>query len=141
MYITGATSNRDFPTTSNAAQTVLHIGGIGGSIYDGFDAFVTKLTADGSALSYSTFLGGSSGDFAGRLAVDAAGFAHVAGVSDSEDLAGRSYTISRDRRQLFCCWDAFAARMSADGSAFVDLNVFGGSFSDGAQGIAVSPQD
>jgi hypothetical protein len=85
-------------------------------------------------------IGGSSGDFASRLAVDAAGLVHVAGVSDSEDLAGRSYTVSRDRGQLFCCWDAFAARISADGSAFVDLHVFGGSFSDGAQGIAVSPQ-
>ena len=50
-YVTGDTASTDFPTTPGAFDTTL-----GGS---GLDAFVTKLNADGSALVYSTFLGGS----------------------------------------------------------------------------------
>ncbi len=139
VYIVGATSNPDYPTTSHAAQTALHSIRPGGFLYEAHDAFVTKLKADGTALSYSTFLGGSSSDSPSALAVDAAGLVHVVGVTESEDLAGRSYTISRAPGELFCCWDAFAVTLSVDGNAFRNVRVFGGNFSDGAAAIAVSP--
>jgi hypothetical protein len=109
-------------------------------VFDGFDAFLAKFTADGSALVYSTFLGGSSADAPERLTVDAAGAAHVVGVTDSDDMAGRSYSISRNRDQLFCCWDVFAATANDDGSAISALTVFGGSYSDMAAGIAIDHQ-
>jgi hypothetical protein len=140
VYITGATSNLDFPTTPNAAERALHVRRPGAYVFDGFDAFLAKFTADGSALVYSTFLGGSSADAPERLTVDAAGAAHVVGVTDSDDMAGRSYSISRNRDQLFCCWDVFAATANDDGSAISALTVFGGSYSDMAAGIAIDHQ-
>jgi hypothetical protein len=139
-YITGATSNRDFPTTPNAAQPTLHVRRPGAYVFDGFDAFLAKFTPDGSALVYATFVGGSSADSPDRLTVDAAGAAHLVGVTDSDDMAGRSYSISRNREQLFCCWDVFAATVNGDGSAISSLTVFGGSYSDMAAGIAIDRQ-
>jgi uncharacterized repeat protein (TIGR01451 family) len=69
-YVTGATSSADFPTTPGAVDTTL----------DGAeDAYVTKLNAVGSALLYSTYLGGSSLDEGFGIAVDAAGNAYVTG--------------------------------------------------------------
>src|SRR5205823_5639947 len=68
-YVTGGTASTNFPTTLGAYQRVL-----GGPS----DAFVTKLNAAGTALVYSTYLGGG-GDFGLGIAVDAAGNAYVVG--------------------------------------------------------------
>src|SRR2546425_1545635 len=76
-YVTGSTSSTNFPTNLGAFQTAL----AGGS-----DAFVTKLDATGSALLYSTYLGGSGGDGGMfRIAVDSLGNAYVAGHTASTD--------------------------------------------------------
>jgi len=53
-YVTGGTSSSDFPTTAGAFQTAF-----GGDVVGGGDAFVTKLNPTGSAVVYSTYLGGS----------------------------------------------------------------------------------
>ena len=71
-YLTGRTSSTNFPL-ANALQTS------GG----GVDAFVTKVKADGSALIYSTYLGGSGFDRGNSIAVDAAGNAYVTGDTSS----------------------------------------------------------
>jgi hypothetical protein len=76
-YVAGSTSSNDFPTTPNAFQPTNPGGGT--------NAFVTKLNADGSALVYSTYLGGSSGDLGSGLAVDGNGNAYVAGGAFSQD--------------------------------------------------------
>jgi hypothetical protein len=73
--VTGETSSLDFPT-ANPFQAAL-----GG----GTDAFVTKLTPDGSALVYSTYLGGSGVDRGFAIAVDAGGAAYVTGRTRSPD--------------------------------------------------------
>ncbi len=75
-YLTGDTNSVDFPTTVGAFQTVL-----GGDS----DAFVTKLNVDGSALIYSTYLGGSGRDIGNAIAVDNIGSAYVTGLTDSVD--------------------------------------------------------
>src|SRR6266513_2493331 len=68
-YVTGHTESRDFPTTTGAFQT----GFGGGAMSSGEgDAFVTKLNPTGSALVYSTYLGGSGPDEGRGIAVDAA---------------------------------------------------------------------
>jgi hypothetical protein len=76
-YVTGLTQSTDFPTTPGAFQTT-HGGGL-------FDAFVTKLNAAGTALVYSTYLGGSENDEGLGIAVDGAGNAYVTGFTQSTD--------------------------------------------------------
>jgi hypothetical protein len=73
-YVAGYTQSSDFPTTSGAFDTSFN-----GSAGSSGDAFVTKLNASGSALVYSTFLGGTNDDGAAAIAVDSAGAAYVAG--------------------------------------------------------------
>lgn len=75
-YVTGYASSTGFPTTAGAFQTAL-----GG----GVDAFVTVLNPAGSALIYSTFLGGSANDEGFRIAVDSLGMAYVTGVTASSN--------------------------------------------------------
>jgi hypothetical protein len=72
VYVTGSTNSPDFPTV-HPLQPTLHSG------------FVAKLTADGSALVYATYLGGSGFDFGTGIAVDAAGAAYVTGLTHSPD--------------------------------------------------------
>ena len=81
-YVTGSTSSTDFPVTPGAFQTVY--GGIcasGGNCNK--NAFVTELNPTGSALVYSTYLGGSAWDVGYGIAVDSAGNAYVTGGAGS----------------------------------------------------------
>ncbi|HEX5483084.1 MAG TPA: SBBP repeat-containing protein, partial [Terriglobia bacterium] len=75
-YVTGYTSSPDFPTSSKAFSTT----------YQGntkSEAFVLKLNSGGASLAYSTYLGGSSGDFGQGIAVDGSGNAYVTGSTQS----------------------------------------------------------
>jgi len=76
-YVTGSTFSPDFPTTPGAPGTTFS----GGQL----DAFVTSLNAAGTALAYSTFLGGSGNDQGIGIAVDAASNAYVTGFTSSAD--------------------------------------------------------
>jgi hypothetical protein len=75
-YVTGYTTSSDFPTTPGAFDRTYN-----GSL----DAFVTKLNDSGSALAYSTFLGGTGFDFGAGIAVDGRGRAYVTGHTASAD--------------------------------------------------------
>src|SRR5439155_1695170 len=74
-YVTGFTISTNFPTTPGAFQTTFG----GGRSPGPTDAFVTKLSPDGSALVYSTYLGGNGDDYGLGITVDGFGFAYVAG--------------------------------------------------------------
>src|SRR5262249_972325 len=78
-YVAGQTLALDFPTTPGAFQTTTTAPNVEG--------FVTKLNASGSALVYSTYLGGTTGngDAAYAIAVDAAGSAYVTGQAGDTD--------------------------------------------------------
>jgi uncharacterized repeat protein (TIGR01451 family) len=83
--VTGATSSPNFPTTPNAYQPALF----------GFsaNAFVTQLSADGSSLIYSTYLGGPNDNDGGEaIAVDAAGNFYVAGTTANNGGTGTPNT-------------------------------------------------
>jgi len=78
-YLTGYTNTPNFPT-QNPFQNSL-----GGTANDVVNAFVSKLSPDGSSLVYSTYLGGNYWDFGDGIAVDSAGSAYIAGQALSSD--------------------------------------------------------
>jgi uncharacterized protein (TIGR03437 family) len=122
-YITGSTGSLDFPT-KNAIQ-----GTTGGS----GDAFLTKLNPSGSALVYSTYLGGSAQDNGTAVAIDAAGNAYVVGSTFSVDFPTRNPFQSTKGAQE----DAFVAKINPAGSAWVYATYLGGNNVDEGNGIAV----
>ncbi|HMC31248.1 MAG TPA: SBBP repeat-containing protein, partial [Candidatus Angelobacter sp.] len=79
IYVTGGTSSTDFPTTVGSFQPAC------ACCSPSNDAFVTKLNPTGTALVYSTFLGGTSDDLAQSIAIDSNGNAIVAGLTSSPD--------------------------------------------------------
>ena len=81
VYVAGATSSTNFPTQSPYQAT-----NAGGA----HDAFVTKFNASGSAIVYSTYLGGSGEDDASAIAIDSSGNAYVAGETYSTDFPTQS---------------------------------------------------
>lgn len=131
-YVTGSTISSDFPTTPNAFQPAL--GGIDPSL----DAFVTKLAPGGTALVYSTFLGGGEGDGGTGIAVNARGNAYVTGVTGSGDFPRvRPFQPLAFRGIV----DAFVAKVSQDGSALVYSSNLGGDETDVGLDIAVDSFD
>jgi hypothetical protein len=132
-YVTGDAFSRDFPTTMGAFQTTL-----GG----GFDAFVTKLNPTGSALVYSTYLGGSDFDFGIGIAVDTAGNAYVTGRTDCgnvSNLCNFPTTVGAFQTTFGGGFtDAFVTTLNPTGSALVYSTYLGGSGEDLGIGIAVN---
>ena len=128
-YVTGKTTSPSFPTTPAALQTSLR----------GFeDAFVTKINATGTALLYSTFLGGSSDfDEAFGIAVDAAGNAYVAGGTASTDFPTANALQAGFGGGSGFFGDGFAAKLNAAGSALVYATYLGGAQGDQVNDIAV----
>ena len=123
-YIVGQADGH-YPTTPGAFQTVP-----GGSS----DAFVTKLNSTGTALVYSTLLGGSGFDFATDVAIDAAGNAYVTGTAQ----AGFPVTPGAFQTSFNGFNDAFVTKLNSTGTALVYSTFLGGSESDGGNGIAVN---
>jgi len=124
-YVAGYTSSVSFPVTSGALQVAFR-GGY-------YDAFVAKLNQSGSALLYSTYLGGSGNDTATGIAVNAAGEAYVSGQTASGDFPVVSaFQTSRGGSN-----DAFVAKLNAAGTGLVYSTYLGGSGPDQAAAIAV----
>ena len=123
-YVTGFTQSSNFPTTPGAFDTSLA----------GNNAFITKLNATGSALLYSTYLGGSASDFASRIAVDGAGSAYVTGYTVSADFPT---TAGAFDTSLGGGEDGFVTKLDPSGSALLYSTFLGGSFGDDLYDIAV----
>ena len=127
VYVTGYTGSPDFPTV-NPIQATNH--GI-------HDAFVTKISPDGSALIYSTYLGGSSDDYGWGIAVDSAGNAHVTG-----DTPSRDFPVFKALQPTFhegANFNSFVSEINADGSALIYSTYWGGSGGEGGSRVAVDP--
>ncbi|MCG6550885.1 MAG: SBBP repeat-containing protein, partial [Candidatus Magnetominusculus sp. LBB02] len=126
-YVTGFTASTDFPVTSGAYQTALK----------GSDSvFITKLNATGTALVYSTYLGGNLYNDAYGIAVDSAGNAYIAGMTDSSDFpvtSGAFQTSLKAGRS----GNGFITKLNATGTALVYSTFLGGSTADNCRGIAV----
>ena len=136
-YITGFTSSTDFPTTLDAFQTTL-----GGSGSTQENAFVTKLNATGTALVYSTYLGGNARDYGLGIAVDGSGNAYVTGSTSSTDFPTTSGAFqTRLGGGGSAQSNAFVTKLNAGGAGLVYSTYLGGSLSDGGNGIAVDSSD
>jgi Beta-propeller repeat len=112
VYVAGWTFSPDFPTR-NAFQSAS-----GGNA----DTFVTKINATGSALVYSTYLGGTSADFGRAIAVDSLGNAYVTGFTYSVDFPTKHAFQSANAGIP----DAFVTKVSPSGSTLVYSTYWGG---------------
>lgn len=144
-YVVGATRSGNFPVTSGAFQATCK------SCPTTSDGFITKLNPTGTALVYSTFLGGSSLDLITAVAVDSAGNAYVTGGTVSTDFptqnpyqahfAGGGTTCPTIDNQIdphiFICGDAFLSKLNPTGTALVYSTYLGGAGDDTGFGIAL----
>src|SRR5207237_8699023 len=125
VYLAGNTYSTDDPTV-NAYQA---------SNAGGSDIFLTKIDPTGSALIYSTYLGGSNFDFAFDVAVDTSGSAYLTGYVISSDFP----TTSGAFQPGFGggAGDAYVTKFSPDGQALEYSTYIGGSDYDQGYGIAI----
>jgi hypothetical protein len=128
-FVAGFTDSTNFPTTAGAFQTVY-----GGGF---FEAFVAKLGVAGNTLDYSTYLGGSDGDLAYGLALDASGNAYVAGETYSYNFP----TAYPFQPANSLPPDAFVTKLDAAGSSIVYSSYLGGGSNDTARAVAVDAAD
>jgi len=125
VYITGRTKSIDFPMKNSR-----------GSEFSGRDdVFVTKLNASGSALIYSTYLGGASCDYGKGISVDSTGAAYVTGITDSSDFPVNNALYDH----LAGGFDAFIAKLDPSGSRLVYSTYFGGDSDESGQSLTVDP--
>jgi hypothetical protein len=124
-YVTGLTCSTDFPTM-NPLQPA------NGGGADGEDAFVAKINPTGSALVYSTYLGGSGNEGGTSIAVDSVGHACVTGRTDSTDFPTKNPLQASNPGSV-----AFVAKINISGSALVYSTYLGGSGGSGGGSIAV----
>lgn len=123
-YVTGETQSGDnFPTTTNAFQEEA------GSNYD---AFVTKLSAAGNTLVYSTFLGGREIDVGRSIAVDSSGHAYVTGQT-----ASANFPSLNTYQGFKGVVDAFVTKLSPLGDALIYSTWLGGGLGDVGFDLAV----
>jgi len=123
-YLVGVTFSANFPK----------LGGVQAALNGTNDAFVTALTPAGSALTYSTFLGGSAGENAHAVAVDGSGNAYVAGSTSSSN-----FPLATPLQATFAGGDldGFVSKLSNSGASLQYSTYLGGNFSDEVLSIAV----
>ncbi len=99
------------------------------------DAFVAKVSPDGTALDYCGYIGGSAGDSGRGIAVDGSGHAYVTGRTSS--VFGFPVVVGPDLTYNGGDSDAFVAKIEADGTGFVYCGFIGGENDDHGNAIAV----
>jgi uncharacterized protein (TIGR03437 family) len=136
VYVTGLTYSQTFPVTAGALRTTPNGGG---GLFPS-DAFVSKLSADGSSLVYSTYLGGTkvicnggshcvpaaSHDSGQAIAVDSQGNAYIAGTTNSSDFPVTPGAFQPTCHCTFDTSDAFISKLNPSGSALVFSTYLGG---------------
>jgi len=145
IVVAGNTSSSEFPVTQNAVQPTCPVDFIDDSPFCYYHTFVSKLTSDGSAFVFSTFLGSTGRtdqEYMRGVDVDAAGNVYVTGNTNGREFPVLD-AIQRDLAGGIClgwndrfCMDAFVTAFNADGSLRYSTYL-GGNFDEWAGGIAV----
>jgi uncharacterized protein (TIGR03437 family) len=146
-YVAGSTSSPDFPVTAKAVQPA----------YAGYynlpflveqlvgDGFVTEVNPTGTALSYSTYLGGADNDVAYAVAVDSTGLMYVAGSTDSQNfpVTGNAFQFNfRGDGGQGAYWpvgDGFLTIINPNSTTLVYSTYFGGTMDDMFMGLTFDP--
>ena len=134
-YLAGYASSSDFPTTPGAFQRVKNAT----SLYAP-NAFVAKLNPTGTALLYSTFLGGSAspiGDAAYGIAIDLSGNAYITGSAQSTDFPTTPGAFQPAKNGTAGTTNAFVTKLNSTGTALLYSTYLGGTAGDGATGIVI----
>lgn len=123
-YLTGSSNSADFPqaNTSRNANDI------------DTDAFIAKLNPAGTALEYTTFLGGSDYDGGYAIALDSQGSAYAVGYTNSTNFP---HTASAFQKTKDNSTDAFITKLSPSGSSLIYSSFLGGDNTDLAYGVAV----
>ena len=114
-YVTGWTSSKNFPVKNPFQEKK--------SGKKEVDAFILKVDSSGSALIYSTYLGGSESDIGSDVAIDSEGAAYVQGTTNSENFPTRNPIQSSNAGG----YDVFIAKINSSGSALIYSTHLGGS--------------
>jgi hypothetical protein len=126
-YVTGSAASTDFPTTTGAFQTTNKAAVAAGPDTVAYNVFVTRLNSTGTALEYSTFLGGSVDDYGAGIAQDGSGNAYVTGTAWSSDfpVAGSAFQSANNgyANQAF---NAFVTEVNSAGTGLVYSTFLGG---------------
>lgn len=124
-YVTGAASSYNFPTTKGAFQRLNNANPASAGCQPSsgiYNAFVTKFNPAGSALIFSTLLGGSVGDQSEGIAIDVKGNSYVAGYAGSPD-----FPLTGDALQTVnSSGGGFVTGVNATGSALLYSTFIGG---------------
>jgi hypothetical protein len=121
-YLTGQAGSANFPVTSGAFQPTNHA-----LTNEGSNAFVTKLNPTGTALVYSTYLGGSGGDTGSAIAVDSQPSVYVAGRTASTDFPVTPGAFQTTNHATTYGFNAFITKLNSAGTALVYSTYLGGS--------------
>lgn len=112
-YFTGSTNSTDFPANQDALQPMHGGGG---------DVYISKLNADGSALVYSTYLGGSGNESGRAIALDSGGNVYLTGETDSANFPTQAAVQTMRGGGT----DVFAVKLNSAGNALVYSTYLGG---------------
>jgi uncharacterized protein (TIGR03437 family) len=129
-YITGFTASLKFPTTPGVVQPATR----GGKS----DAFVAKLNPQGTALLFSTYLGGTSEDAGRSLALDASGNVYVTGITNSANFPVSTPGTPFQARSKGGAYDGFVTKLNSSGTSIVYSTYLGSGGDDEPFGIAVN---
>jgi hypothetical protein len=126
FYVAGSTTSTSFPTVNPYQASLVALR----------DAFVAKFNPAGSALLYSTYLGGNADDVAYGIAVDASGSAYVAGITQSSNFP----TANPMQSSYEGGTDVFVTKLTPAGSTLAYSTYLGAGFFEDCFSIAVDDQ-